>query len=37
VITPTCGLAGVSPAAARAAVRAAREGAGALAERAADG
>jgi hypothetical protein len=37
VVTPTCGLAGTSPAAARAVLVACREGAAALAERAADG
>jgi methionine synthase II (cobalamin-independent) len=37
VVTPTCGLAGASPSAARAVLVACREGAEALAERAADG
>jgi methionine synthase II (cobalamin-independent) len=37
VVTPTCGLAGTSPAAAREVVVACRQGAAALAERAADG
>jgi hypothetical protein len=37
VVTPACGLAGASPAEARAAVAACRQGAAALAERAADG
>jgi len=37
VVTPTCGLAGASPTAARAVVAACRQGAAALAERAADG
>jgi hypothetical protein len=37
VVTPACGLAGSSPAAARAVLVACREGAAALAERAADG
>ena len=37
VVTPACGLAGSSPAGARAVITACREGAAALAERAADG